>query len=272
MQTPNVASFHFNPRSPCGERRIDLMIFISASKFQSTLPVRGATSPAFRKMAISTKFQSTLPVRGATIWLNHVIRLDMISIHAPRAGSDDSRFSSFSVSSNFNPRSPCGERRRRTILHNKSGHFNPRSPCGERPERLPRARKPYKFQSTLPVRGATYASPPHEPEHHISIHAPRAGSDSFPQVLCILYTNFNPRSPCGERQHHYNVVDLEIIDFNPRSPCGERPLEDIRAQYPRLFQSTLPVRGATDYRRELERINRFQSTLPVRGATDTNYL
>ena len=35
----------------------------------------------------------------------------------------------------------------------------------------------------------------------------------------------------------------------------------------RLFQSTLPVRGATDVRHWWSRFGVFQSTLPVRGAT-----
>ncbi len=59
----------------------------------------------------------------------------------------------------------------------------------------------------------------------ISIHAPRAGSDIDGEWLTTRETNFNPRSPCGER--HY---------------LKERPC-DIWA-----FQSTLPVRGATAQR------------------------
>ena len=57
---------------------------------------------------------------------------------------------------NFNPRSPCGERR---SVHRFVGitpfYFNPRSPCGERPH------------SRNDEKGHT----------EISIHAPRAGSD-----------------------------------------------------------------------------------------------
>ena len=34
----------------------------------------------------------------------------------------------------------------------------------------------------------------------ISIHAPRVGSDSFPPASGAGTPNFNPRSPCGERQ------------------------------------------------------------------------
>ena len=80
----------------------------------------------------------------------------------------------------------------------------------------------------------------------ISIHAPRTGSDKRRSCLPILSTNFNPRSPHGER-HTYRQDTLEKMqDFNPRSPHGER--RDITGE--RLvseeFQSTLPARGATE--------------------------
>ena len=36
-------------------------------------------------------------------------------------------------------------------------------------------------------------------------------------------------------------------DFNPRSPCGERLWKYMDAQKNQIFQSTLPVWGATTY-------------------------
>ncbi len=80
------------------------------------------------------------------------------------------------------------------------------------------------------------------------------------------------------------------MHFNPRSPCGERPaivltgdaLSTISIPAPRagsdlhlrglytaqtVFQSPLPVRGATMKRIRPARSCRFQSPLPVRGAT-----
>ena len=58
------------------------------------------------------------------------------------------------------------------------------------------------------------------------------------------------------------------FDFNPRSPCGERQRVSRADQDAFLFQSTLPVRGATEIRDTLYPVSAFQSTLPVRGATD----
>ena len=152
----------------------------------------------------SKRFQSTLPVRGAT-----------------RGGL-------FLL---------CGRR-----------HFNPRSPCGERPANL---------VLRVPDR--------------ISIHAPRAGSDPTLPVFIVFSIYFNPRSPCGERPQpfkggfgdlfHFNprspcgerlLLLIFLFDnghFNPRSPCGERPSGlDRAAARGLLFQSTLPVRGATGVR------------------------
>ena len=59
-----------------------------AVQFQSTLPVRGAT-PRRQPPPRGAKFQSTLPVRGATLsWCISSVLDEMISIHAPREGSD----------------------------------------------------------------------------------------------------------------------------------------------------------------------------------------
>ena len=80
-----------------------------------------------------------------------------------------------------------------------------------------------KFQSTLPVRGATLHLFPVPRGLRISIHAPRAGSDLI--------------AAHGQR-------DL-VLHFNPRSPCGERQLFPVFPHQTVGFQSTLPVRGAT---------------------------
>ena len=145
-------------------------------------------------------FQSTLPLRGATNCTTNTRHGHAISIHAPLAGSDANvlpgpRAPMIFQSTlplrgattiqppagmrtpNFNPRSPCGERRSRRITRNPRRDFNPRSPCGERlfPGILvshqwnfnPRSPcgerrvmrwtglKSETFQSTLPLRGAT---------------------------------------------------------------------------------------------------------------------
>ena len=79
--------------------------YSNSIKFQSTLPVRGATSPPGPGQK-KNRFQSTLPVRGATAPRSWSKKLWSISIHAPREGSDRKgrwcRLTFF----DFNPRSP----------------------------------------------------------------------------------------------------------------------------------------------------------------------
>ena len=216
---------------------------------------------------VSTLFQSTRPVRGATaIFLT-----------------------TFSITGNFNPRAPCGARRKTRRCCCQARNFNPRAPCGARQdgaggERCPEDFNPrapcgarrdtkaafapsHEFQSTRPVRGATVQFGTDTAPLDISIHAPRAGRDARSSASVYWRRNFNPRAPCGARR-----VGKEIYFRTP------------------VFQSTRPVRGATRCRASspllcgnfnprapcgarpsmaaaLMAVTSFQSTRPVRGAT-----
>ena len=166
----------------------------------------------------------------------------------------------------FNPRSPCGERRRQRFHARLQFYFNPRSPCGERPCTNQGNRSRTLFQSTLPLRGATVHQGEFRIRFLISIHAPLAGSDpcysgkTRNQKISIhaplagsdvndfrerrIGSDFNPRSPCGERLFDSGNPAARC-NFNPRSPCGERPGSGGSYSNDMLFQSTLPLRGAT---------------------------
>ena len=123
--------------------------------FQSTLPMRGATyersdellhfvisihtphAGSDREIAIELAkymiFQSTLPMRGATVFAGVWVPDFPISIHTPHAGSDPACRPGLCTVPNFNPHSPCGERRQTTNKADPDkAHFNPHSPCGER--------------------------------------------------------------------------------------------------------------------------------------------
>ncbi|EEG30517.1 hypothetical protein CLOSTMETH_01858 [[Clostridium] methylpentosum DSM 5476] len=96
------------------------------------------------------------------------------------------------------------------------------------------------------MRGATsFAHPFPELPVDISIHAPLVGSDLSAKAAHPGRIYFNPRSPCGER---------------PLCPPIKKPLEGISIHAPLvgsdadnifhhissiLFQSTLPLWGAT---------------------------
>ena len=130
------------------------------------------TDPGVIKM-----FQSTHPVWDATPGLYRHRPGNQVSIHAPRVGCDKSCWKSCSTPSRFNPRTPCGMRRRR-------GRWCPGS---------------QRFQSTHPVWDATPSR--HLPGHHsaVSIHAPRVGCDGTPAACARERRSFNPRTPCGMR-------------------------------------------------------------------------
>ena len=195
----------------------------------------------------------------------------MISIHAPRVGSDDIAEQCYNIAKlNFNPRSPCGERPSDTTVSGRqSSRFQSTLPVWGATQRMRRSLKAVEFQSTLPVWGATHRITAGLVDLAISIHAPRVGSDGTGSPCQRQNRGFQSTLPVwGATPGTMAPAGLTMY-FNPRSPCGERPFCHRRTcHFWPLFQSTLPVWGATGRnpgrcRRHL----RFQSTLPVWGAT-----
>ena len=145
-----------------------------------------------------------------------------ISIHAPRTGSDAEPPAAARAASNFNPRSPHGERRKRFLLslcnHIISIHA-PRtgSDSGAALDfraliisiHAPRTgsdrlvRQPF-FNARISIHAPrTGSDDAYERRVHfkaISIHAPRTGSDGAVKGHHGQRIYFNPRSPHGERQ------------------------------------------------------------------------
>ena len=190
---------YFYPRSPCGERR--------------TRQARRATQEAFL---------STLSLRRATLEYAHAIDADGISIHALLAESDLKSLMFLLSSTNFYPRSPCGERLAFRVFKSNCFSISIHALLAESDEIL----------QVCPMMSV------------ISIHALLAESDQ-PHFPCTeLYQHFYPRSPCGERHQKCRVIsivssisihallaesdrrsDAELNaqnNFYPRSPCGER--------------------------------------------------
>ena len=170
---------------PRGERRDKNAMQWNMDIFQSTLPAGGATTAGAEADGYTNKFQSTLPAGGAT----------------PQRGRGPRGIS------NFNPRSPRGERRWAIRCSSRRRNFNPRSPRGERPAPRARQRTAWSgFQSTLPAGGATKRQEKPPQGIVISIHAPRGGSDRHPgHGRGQRGVDFNPRSPRGERQQRCTI-------------------------------------------------------------------
>ena len=170
-------------------------------------------------------FQSTRPVWGATC----------------------SQTSLSLFSSNFNPRAPCGARRRRIKKRkDDKNDFNPRAPCGARRWMHGTCGRPRAISIHAPrvgrdspvelVIGLTEA---------ISIHAPRVGRDDTAALLLVTWISISIHAPrvgrdrsgwsrCGCSRH-----------FNPRAPCGARHVFEQTLRRHEKFQSTRPVWGAT---------------------------
>ena len=100
----------------------------------------------------------------------------------------------------------------------------------------------------------------------ISIHAPRVGSDLSSEIQPSDKVDFNPRSPCGERLSSACVHAIVLSYFNPRSPCGERHFVSGTHSTGALFQSTLPVWGATGNGRHRIRRRRISIHAPRVGS------
>ena len=165
-------AMYFNPRSPCGERR-DLSHAADAQQsFQSTLPVWGATLLPFGRNP-TRDVSIHAPRVGSDFGMDDLFDRYEVSIHAPRVGSDFSR------------------RRRKRSVHS----FNPRSPCGERPNHLSSCTTIGRFQSTLPVWGATETGGKEAQEQYVSIHAPRVGSDGHIHSLSLSVKSVSIHAP-----------------------------------------------------------------------------
>ena len=156
--------------------------------------------------------------------MQHVHIAIVISIHAPRTGSDG-----------FPP------------LDEVKGFlvFQSTLPARGATCTAPGLPRGGTFQSTLPARGATTRKEFMSCSIAISIHAPRTGSDGnwvrkiktiddpFQSTLpargatwqlrthITTISYFNPRSPHGERRLRRRRVTC-LRNFNPRSPHGER--------------------------------------------------
>ena len=144
--------------------------------------------------------------------------------------------------------------------------FNPRTPHGVRRIRSVCKSSAFWFQSTHPTRGATPYYPQqlvglavsiHAPhtgcdvgqlksyvQELVSIHAPHTGCDSKLVIVTAITQGFNPRTPHGVRRF---IIEHCMSDncFNPRTPHGVRRVVTLQTKHYLRFQSTHPTRGAT---------------------------
>ena len=175
------------------------------------------------------RFQSTLPVWGATAKTRQIQHPLLVSIHAPRVGSDETRVVGIKVDcvsihaprvgATFGAWQP--EERYSVSIHaprvgsdastrlsaSAQIRFNPRSPCGER---------------RWIARGDPAA-------YRVSIHAPRVGSDLIELRPISRRSRFQSTLPVWGATRQKGASPFRG-GFNPRSPCGERRWHDTEDQ------------------------------------------
>ena len=194
---------------------------------------------------MAQEFQSTLPARGATRWFGRSPKTQDISIHAPRTGSDAAGEAFF--------------RHLQISIHApRTGSDQPATePCASA----------NIFQSTLPARGATRPQPADAHGSRFQSTLPARGATGPPGRTTALRSDFNPRSPHGERQPKPPPL-RGLRNFNPRSPHGERH-SIIDYQSAGFTISIHAPRTGSDVvvKVPICRAAEFQSTLPARGAT-----
>ena len=175
--------------------------------------------------------------------------------------------------SDFNPRSPYGER----LLHHDDrvagDVISIHAPLTGSDRCFPvMLLSAFRISIHAPLTGSDGVKLHVLLRFQISIHAPLTGSDVRPVRSRSGQGNFNPRSPYGERrsgfllspccnnfnprspygERHMRILDQVFgPDFNPRSPYGERPSGDAARGGKKVFQSTLPLRGATSASRKI---------------------
>ena len=239
---------HFYPRSPCGERPLPNISFITSIlliSIHALLAESDANRAELNIRQIHFYPRSPCGERQFSYFL-HIHRLLFLStLSLRRATAQIAPF--FRNNRNFYPRSPCGERRKikdfvylynfisiHALLAESDGILVFCGPQGS------------GFLSTLSLRRATIKVIIREPAQK----------------------NFYPRSPCGERQSPEPETTPSEY-FYPRSPCGERRTSVVSSAGTTGI-SIHALLAESDVNRAIDVVEsrQFLSTLSLRRATE----
>ena len=239
-------SAYFNPRSPWGER---LGLWLDDMDSRDDISIhapRGGSDDVNHDFIKSFTISIHAPRGGSDFDQDNTpVICSCISIHAPRGGSDFAALLSGNVS-RISIHAPRGGSDEKPSVEPQPTVISIHAPRGGSDAAIEAVREEFGcisihaprggsdrrsisksisisgFQSTLPVGGATRLKLEYIAYDSISIHAPRGGSDRMRGMCRPKPPNFNPRSPWGER----------LASTNLSISSG-------------VFQSTLPVGGAT---------------------------
>ena len=163
----------FNPRAPCGARQYRRRLQLDDVEFQSTRPMRGATSSRLKFGCLVT-VSIHAPHAGRDSYPRLSVPSSDVSIHAPHAGRDDG--------------GKGGRCRTEVSIH---------APHAGRDADSATANRSTTVSIHAPRAGRDLLHVLMLLRVVVSIHAPRAGRDGHwciphPPPMC-----FNPRAPCG---------------------------------------------------------------------------
>ena len=174
------------------------------------------------------------------------------------------------ISSDFNPRAPCGARRcKEYVRGSQCNYFNPRAPCGARREGRGRYQAAADISTHAPLAGRD-ASRPLQPmkRNSISTHAPLAGRDRPGACRSHDGTVFQPTRPLRGATRFLAGLQGLRHDFNPRAPCGARQRLLTICRDAARISTHAPLAGRDRIARTLfPSVSVFQPTRPLRGAT-----
>ena len=169
---------------------------------------------------MAAPFLSTLPVRGATMNCSEVTLMTVISIHAPREGSDGDggggRHPQLHISIHAPREGSDGPDHRRVIHLCAISIHAPRE--GSDRTGCEKSIPQNVFLSTLPVRGATAQNHVGLAAEVISIHAPREGSDMFSRMSASAWLTFLSTLPVRGATLPARQGPPAGVYFYPRSP------------------------------------------------------
>ena len=235
----------FNPRTPCGVRLIFNFKDYLWNEFQSTHPLRGATTSSHPLRRRMSNFNPRTPCG--------------VRLHCGCYPRGHLR--------HFNPRTPCGVRRGTISLAVKYIKFQSTHPLRGATGKVKRSQKQAYISIHAPLAGCDPSpNPPAAARHYFNPRTP-CGVRLRLTRLSDQRLNFNPRTPCGVRHSSPSSNPLYIafqsthplrgatrstsscslpssisihaplagcdqnnrckvrisLYFNPRTPCGVRP-------------------------------------------------
>ena len=216
--------------------------------FQSALPLRGATCTRPIRARNTFQFQSALPLRGATQMAARKVKRTEISIRAPLAGSDVGRDMQ-PVQPSISIRAPLAGS---DLLYRRTASLAS------------------LFQSALPLRGATPLISVSFPRwFYFNPRSPCGERPPYAHRRGIANSYFNPRSPCGERRLGKRLEAAVAVGISIRAPlAGSDAHERGVSRSAPLISIRAPLAGSDSAMASTEVVPLFQSALPLRGATE----